>query len=256
MADVSVWVKSDQTSSERRLNPSWTIASTYLPCQFTNRIALKTKLETITGIPPEAQILSFQLSDGDTKIPINPTDNKTTLLSAYNTHLRPYITLYVDDSRPEEERVLPDLNAEHFQLTNEEYESRRDTVLAWKKNQQLGRFDPERETHLKSLADSVTTAHQTQIEQKGIKLGSRCMIGEDSQRRGTVRFIGPIEELPGGGLWVGVQYDEPLGKNDGSVGGKRYFEAGNKRGGFLRPDKVVAGDFPEEDLLDSDDEEI
>jgi hypothetical protein len=28
MADVSVWVKSDQTSSERRVSPSWTIAGT------------------------------------------------------------------------------------------------------------------------------------------------------------------------------------------------------------------------------------
>lgn len=218
--------------------------------------ALKSKLETITGIPPQAQLLSFQLSDGDTKIPINPTDDKTTLLSAYHAHLRPYITLYVDDSRPEDERVVPDTNAEHFQLTSEEYESRGDTVLAWKKNQKLGRFDPERETQLKSLADSVTRTHQEQIESKGIKLGSRCIIGEDSQRRATVRFIGVVEELPGGGLWVGVQYDEPLGKNDGSVGGKRYFDAGKSRGGFVRPDKVVVGDFPEEDILDSDDEEI
>lgn len=30
MADVSVWVKSDQTSSERRINPNWTIAGTNL----------------------------------------------------------------------------------------------------------------------------------------------------------------------------------------------------------------------------------
>jgi len=26
MADVSVWVKSEQTSSERRINPNWSIA--------------------------------------------------------------------------------------------------------------------------------------------------------------------------------------------------------------------------------------
>ena len=255
MADVSVWVKSDQTSSERRLSPGWTIAS-LSPDILTHYTALKAKLETITGIPPDSQILSLQLSDGETKIPINPTDDKATLLSAYNSHLRPYITLYVDDSRPESERVQIDTNAEHFTLSNEEYESRPDTVLAWKRSQKLGRFDPDRETTLRSLADSVTKSHQSQIEEKGVMLGARCMVGEDSQRRGTVRFIGPVDDLPGGGLWVGVQYDEPVGKNDGSIAGKRYFDAGKNRGGFARPERVVVGDFPEEDILNSEDEEI
>jgi tubulin-folding cofactor B len=106
------------------------------------------------------------------------------------------------------------------------------------------------------LADSVTKTHQSQIEQRGIKLGARCIVGEDSQRRGSVRFIGPVDDLPGGGWWVGVQYDEPVGKNDGSVAGKRYFDAGKNRGGFIRPERVVVGDFPEEDILDSEDEEI
>jgi tubulin-folding cofactor B len=71
-----------------------------------------------------------------------------------------------------------------------------------------------------------------------------------------VRFIGAVDDLPGGGLWIGVQYDEPVGKNDGAVGGKKYFDAGKNRGGFIRPERVVIGDFPEEDILDSEDEEI
>ena len=54
---------------------------------------------------------------------------------------------------------------------------------------------------------------------------------------------------------MGIEYDEPLGKNDGSVNGERYFECRMKYGAFVRPEKVQVGDFPVEEL-DLDDEEI
>ena len=54
---------------------------------------------------------------------------------------------------------------------------------------------------------------------------------------------------------VGVQYDEPVGKNDGTVKGKRFFECPPKYGGFLRPDKLQVGDYPELDDLFTDDED-
>ena len=52
---------------------------------------------------------------------------------------------------------------------------------------------------------------------------------------------------------MGVQYDEPYGKNDGSVDGKRFFTCPDKYGGFVKISNITIGDFPELGL-GSDDE--
>jgi len=86
-----------------------------------------------------------------------------------------------------------------------------------------------------------------------MKVGDRCQVNPGG-KRGSVQYVGKIPAIAPG-FWVGVQYDEPVGKNDGSVKGSRFFECPPKFGGFLRPDKIEVGDFPEEDLFISDEEE-
>ncbi|VDN38315.1 unnamed protein product [Gongylonema pulchrum] len=50
------------------------------------------------------------------------------------------------------------------------------------------------------------------------EIGDRCQIGG---RVGNVVYIGLTRFAPG--EWIGIVLDEPLGKNDGSVDGQRYF---------------------------------
>ncbi|MES1914091.1 MAG: hypothetical protein MHM6MM_006220 [Cercozoa sp. M6MM] len=74
--------------------------------------------------------------------------------------------------------------------------------------------------------------------------------------RGTVRFVGAIASAADSakmqGEFVGVQLDEPFGKNDGTAQGRRYFECAANYGIFVRPAALEIGDFPVEDAFASD----
>jgi len=63
------------------------------------------------------------------------------------------------------------------------------------------------------------------------------VILRQSNYSGIIAFIGATDFAAG--LWIGIELDAPLGKNDGSVKGVRYFSCGAKRGVFVRADKVL-----------------
>ncbi|XP_067328262.1 CAP-Gly domain-containing linker protein 2 isoform X1 [Anolis sagrei] len=54
---------------------------------------------------------------------------------------------------------------------------------------------------------------------------------------GVIQYLGETQFAPG--QWAGVVLDDPVGKNDGSVGGVRYFECPQLQGIFTRPSKLT-----------------
>ncbi|KAF3765802.1 putative Alp11-like protein of tubulin-folding cofactor B [Cryphonectria parasitica EP155] len=241
MADVPMRVVSENTSSERRITPSWSISK------------LKTKLEPVTGIPPSSQRISLKLS-GQESIPIEASDEDSTYLSSFS--LVAYAELLVLDTRPPGARpnYTDTTGVDKYVMPEEEYAKKTDSVLAWKKAEKLGRFDPD----APSREEAKIAAFADEVRSRGIEAGKRCRVGADDTRRGVVMYVGEVKEIPGGsGAWVGIQLDEPMGKNDGSIGGVRYWGEPSemKHGVFVRPERVEIGDWPPMDDL-GDMEEI
>ncbi|XP_069730038.1 CAP-Gly domain-containing linker protein 2 isoform X2 [Phaenicophaeus curvirostris] len=54
---------------------------------------------------------------------------------------------------------------------------------------------------------------------------------------GVIQYLGETQFAPG--QWAGVVLDDPVGKNDGSVGGVRYFECQPMQGILTRPSKLT-----------------
>ncbi|XP_019877381.2 tubulin-folding cofactor B [Aethina tumida] len=132
-------------------------------------------------------------------------------------------------------------NVEKLELSDEIYGQKSNTVRAYLMRNKLGKYNEENQKKKEQQVQEDKEAAEK------LTVGSRCKVTIQgaSSRLGTVMYTGFIEEL--GGYFVGVKYDEPLGKNDGSIKGKRYFECIDKYGGFVKPQCVTCGDFPEED---------
>ncbi|OLY82264.1 Tubulin-folding cofactor B [Smittium mucronatum] len=167
--------------------------------------------------------------------------------------IQDYDVLQVDGNKANFQRIVDfdDLNkVEKYEMPEDEYEKRKDTVLDFKKQHHIGRFGDLKHAPLPS-EESI------QDIQKKIILNSRCQVKiSDSGllRRGSVRFLGNTEFASG--LWVGIEYDEPLGKNNGSIDGVFYFKCPENYGSFVRPQFVECGDFPEELEISDLDEEL
>ncbi|CAK5020064.1 unnamed protein product [Meloidogyne enterolobii] len=78
-----------------------------------------------------------------------------------------------------------------------------------------------------------------------MQVGKRCIVRTSGQkpRFAKIAYIGPThfdakQEASRPNNWVGVIYENPEGKNDGSLDGKRYFTCRPNYGGFVLPTSI------------------
>ncbi|XP_011079785.1 tubulin-folding cofactor B isoform X1 [Sesamum indicum] len=135
---------------------------------------------------------------------------------------------------------------EKYKISDEAYDKLDGTFRKFK--EKIGHQHPNPES--KFLSYKQIPDNYMEDLCANIKVGDRCQV-EPGEKRGVVKFVGRAETLAPG-FWVGIQYDEPLGKHDGMVKGKRYFDCPPLCGGMVRPDKVKVGDFPERDPFEED----
>lgn len=110
---------------------------------------------------------------------------------------------------------LEDLSkVEKFNISEEEYSKRPDTVKAFLLKNRLGKYNAAEIEIRETCKRNEEEAQEAAASQ--LVIGSRCEVRVPSQatRRGVIAYIGPVHFASG--AWVGIRYDEPLGKNNGT----------------------------------------
>lgn len=85
----------------------------------------------------------------------------------------------------------------------------------------------------KSSSTTLADAHEEFVDD--FRVGERVWV--NGNKPGFIQFLGETQFAPG--QWAGIVLDEPIGKNDGSVAGVRYFQCEPLRGIFTRPSKLT-----------------
>mmetsp|Transcript_7112 Transcript_7112/g.29075 ORF Transcript_7112/g.29075 Transcript_7112/m.29075 type:complete len:288 (-) Transcript_7112:91-954(-) len=222
---------------------------------------VKAKLVSHTGTNISAMRLLLRDENSNT---LAALDDDSKMLGFYSP--QDGMSLHVIDTDPTSLSAggwLEDTSkVEKYKLSEEAYDAREKSYRKFKAEKL--KEDPEwcikKEMAMRRGEEYVPPNPELQKEEADqIKVGDRCKV-EPGDRRATVRWVGnQLKALPAG-YWVGVEYDEPHGKHNGTVKGNVLFECAEGHGAIVRPVHVTVGDFPEEEIdwdnLSGSDDEI
>ncbi|KAI3389456.1 hypothetical protein SNEBB_011473 [Seison nebaliae] len=228
---------------------------------------LKVKLEKITKIPIDHMRIDLYNSSKNFLETLHNETNKLTSYPINNT-----CTLRVVDASKDV------TDKPHKVITDSCYSQLKNTIRDYKKQHKLGRFAGESKKKFfdadgKPIKRSqYETAIAKELKEK-FEVGTKCevnVVGKE-KRSGRIAFIDHVlfnTKYP----FVGVEYDEPIGANDGSVQGIHYFHCSPNHGSFVPPSCIeiserdrdvnhyqslfgtVSGDEDDDDDDDDDDE--
>uniref|UniRef100_A0A182NSK2 CAP-Gly domain-containing protein n=1 Tax=Anopheles dirus TaxID=7168 RepID=A0A182NSK2_9DIPT len=195
----------------------------------------KSKLESITG--GNAGTMRLELYSGDRLV--GRLDGDEQLLGSYP--IEDGMRVHVVDQFVCLQEQVP-----KFELSQEEYDQKADSLRNFLRTNKLGKYNEEEMARHNEERKRQEEEDQRMLESTAI--GARCRVTAKNSpvRLGTVMYKGAIDGKQG--VFIGVKFDEPLGVNDGSVNGKRYFDCDPKYGSFVAAKAVEVGDFPAEEF--------
>lgn len=182
------------------------------------------------GTSADFMMLKLVDTEGQTVASMNDNESQ---LGVYNP--KDFYTIHIIDLDPSTVNFDNIEDVPKYEISEEAYDAL--DVNFRKFKQELKKTNPDL---MKPNTNEASDDFQAEFAAE-IQVGNRCKMNP-GDKRGTVKYVGKMSTFKPG-WWIGIQLDEPLGKNDGTHGGHRYFECLPNYGIFVRPSTVEVGNF-------------
>ena len=161
---------------------------------------------------------------------ISVTCSDSTLVNAYEHQFQ---SVSIGDAVRAAEAGESTSIVKKFELTEEEYSRLPDNAAKWRARM----FSPQ-ERNQSQVKDSLSAM------ETNFRIGDRVIVTLTKKppnvsangNKATVHYVGTVHFASG--TWIGVSYDDPIGKHNGTIDTKDYFQTKEKHGAFVRPDCV------------------